>query len=149
MMDDGGGQVGGNGSIYWAISHKKDTSARAAKSLIGKPPLKLLIAGIEADVAAHDRRVDVGDIDTSGRDPNLKSFPKRGHFLVRLRFAGTKGDEIEKWINSAPRSVRSVFTTYLEGNVRIVAINVKAIRRPRPKPGKPWNSMPWEIRFDW
>ena len=156
MMDDGGGQVGGNGSIYWGITHKKDKpaddakkGARADKSLSGKPPLKLLVASVDADVAAHDRGVDVDEIDTSGRDPNLKGFPKQGHFLVRVRFAGSKGDEVEKWINGAPRSVRSAFTTYLEGNVRIVAINVKAIRRARPKPGKTWSSMPWEIRFDW
>jgi hypothetical protein len=134
-----GGQVGGNGSIYWEMNHTTDTTKKRPE------PVRVRHGCVEA----HDQDVTVSQINATSVYPNLKKFPKKGNFLVRLRFKGKKRDAIEKWINSAPASVRHQFTTYLSRGVRIVAINVKGIHRKKPESGKSWESMPWEIRFDW
>src|SRR6267142_2296892 len=141
-----GGQVGGNGSIYWQVKHAPGATKKGGEA--GRAQVQNPVLSPPGCIGAHDRNVKVTRINADSVYPNLKKFAKRGHFLVRLRFNGKKNDAIETWMNAAPASLRDQFTTYLSRGIRIVAINVKGIPRKQPAKGKSFSSMPWEIRFD-
>jgi hypothetical protein len=160
------GEVGGNGSVVWQNKHLKGGGKKfKCKDKNGKlkhDELGLDVATLEVWGRDETDLNDIGKTAPDDLEPELKEIPKPfqkafqepGCFLVRLRFDDTDketpGLAIEQWFAAAPASLQTIVRVFRQGSMVILAINVKAIPRSTwPEPGRPWDKLPFEIRYDW
>jgi hypothetical protein len=153
------GEVGGNGSVVWQNKHLKGGGKKfKCKDRNGKlkhDELGLDVATLEVWGRDETDLNDIGKTAPDDLESELNGFQKPGCFLVRLRFddtdkEGTPGLAVEQWFAAAPTSLQTIVRVFRRGSMVIMAINVKAIPRPTwPEPGRPWDKLPFEIRYDW
>ena len=135
--NNGGGNAGGNSSVWWEVRHGSAANPSAPKlsSAGGIPPSGHIRMG--ATVQGHDESTlaDIGKPEHPGK------------FRVRLRFRDADLAKMppadQAWIRE-----RAVREPKLDANSVFLMIDVPAIER-KPLPSGEWPEMPWEIHWEW
>jgi hypothetical protein len=135
--NNGGGNAGGNSSVWWEVRHGSATNPRAPQlsSGAGIPPSGSIKIG--ASVQGHDESTlaDIGRPDHPGK------------FRVRLRFRDSDLNALpaaeQAWIRE-----KAVRIAQLDPASWFLLIDVPAIER-KPDASGNWPEMPWEIHWEW
>jgi hypothetical protein len=168
--DNGSGNAGGNGSIYWKVTHgnhqKKNPQSitaldhegavirksgngrmKVASSAVGLarpvPPRGHVM--VDDDTVQGHTSCDYRRIGRSANDKDDGQHP--GMFLVRLRFRKVDlpklSPEESAWVmaNRDPK--------LSDENDFYVVIRVPAIDRKDPRPDGTWDDEKWEIHWEW
>jgi len=171
MGDNGTSSGGGNGSVFWEVTHGSERTGIKPMALANSIKLggartpslgrvaETLTFGDTVTLDSYEGvpgegQVKIG-LNAEGHDATafdqigVPDHP--GRFRVRLRFR----DEDLKNPNLVPPQERAIIEQYgkripsLDPNSLFLEIDVPAIRRSAPKPGEPWADMPWEISWSW
>lgn len=156
MSDNGTGEGGGNGSVYWQMTHGKRGNGNkiplANPVTVTMSPSGVATAAVAAPPAGPVERghVKVGDR-VEGHDTtavNQIGAPDHpGKFRVRLRFP--KGYE-----NSADGKTRALLQHAcpidgLDPNSVFLVVDVPAISREFDPKTQEWTGGVWEIYWEW
>ena len=135
--NNGGGNAGGNSSVWWEVRHGSAGRPRAVRvsDADGVPPSGHVKLG--NSVQGHDESTlaDIGKPDHPGK------------FRVRLRFRDADLSKLpadqQAWIKQT-----AIRVPQLDPNSWFLQIDVPAIER-KPLPNGQWPEMPWEIHWEW
>ena len=167
MGDNGSGEGGGNGSVYWSVTHgsaqRPSPIGRLHAPAFTAPsgaPLTV-VAGSTVGVLSHPNRGEVvvsshqveGHTDTNFNQIGVSNPPTSsdhpGKFKVRLRFREQDLSKLDaadvKWIMQRAKPNAALATD----NSFFLEIDVPAIERRQPANGDEWENLPWEIRWEW
>lgn len=133
MADNGGGQAGGNGSVYWSMRHggRANPQQPAVYTGSGAPPRG---------------NVSVRGVTEGHSNANFTAIGQPDHpgmFKVILRFRDADWAKVpaeqQQWLDGV--ATRS-------GTDRVLTVLVPAIQRAQSANGQ-WPEMPWEIQWEW
>jgi len=134
MADNGGGNGGGNTSVYWSMRHGGKANPERPSVYTGNG-------------AAPRGNVAVRNLVEGHTNANFTAIGQPDHpglFKVVLRFRDADWQKVpadqQKWIDSV--ATRS-------GSDRILTVFVPAIERAMPDSNGQWADMPWEIQWEW
>ena len=138
MADNGGGNGGGNTSVYWEIRHGKGESPTPPGQYAGLGPAPRGQVKVHSIVEGHSN----DEFDDIGRPDHP------GLFKVTLRYRDVDWQKVpaneRQWIEDLERAGN---VEHANGN-RLVTLHVPAIKRTWPTNGV-WGDMPWEIHWEW
>jgi hypothetical protein len=169
MDDNGSGNAGGNGSVYWKVTHGNQqknnpqpiTALDPGGTVLSKAEMKagLRAAGVSvATPVPPPGHVMIGDDTVQGhtdcdfakigRCANEKDDDQHpGMFLVRLRFRKADLPRLSRkeaaWVmaNRDPK--------LSDDEDHYVVIRVPAIDRKGPRQDGTWDDEKWEIHWEW
>ena len=135
--NNGGGNAGGNSSVWWEVRHGSAAKPRPPQlsTATGVPPSGSIKVGTTVEGHDESTLADIGRPDHPGK------------FRVRLRFRDSDLDAMpaadQAWIRQ--KAVRIV---EFDPGSWFLLIDVPAIER-KPGPNGEWPLMPWEIHWEW
>lgn len=156
MSDNGTSEGGGNGSVYWQVTHGPRTNGR---TLNLANPLKVnvapggaataVISAPSAGPPAHDH-VKIADKVEGHDDVDFNDIGKPDHpgrFRVRLRFS-------TKYVNGLVGEQRALLEharpiTSMDPNSVFLFVDVPAVPRQFDVNTGTWNGGEWEIYWEW
>jgi hypothetical protein len=147
MSDDNGtGNGGGNGSVWWGMQHGSQRKGVRAPQL----------AQVDLDGPPGPGRVKLGRMRAEGHDETPFDEIGRpdhpGMFRVRLRFRKADLESKAYTMSAQQREMIRLFAKpmpKLADDSVFLEIDVPAIKRDPPAKGDDWQSMPWEIHWEW
>jgi hypothetical protein len=169
MDDNGSGSAGGNGSVYWKVTHGNQqknnpqciTALDDAGTVIRKSDMKAGVRASRVSVATPvppPGHVAIGEDTVQGHtDCDFKRIGRcaqerdddqhPGMFLVRLRFR--KADLPKLSGKEAAWVMANRDPKLSDDEDHYVVIRVPAIDRKGPRPDGTWDDEKWEIHWEW